>query len=315
MTVDHRATVTGYRNRIARGMVVAGLVGLLSPPVLQAAVPESFVRMDTLTLTAGHATPLALNLPSGETWAQANVAQLVLRTYGRQERLTIPPATVAPAPALTVPHPGPAMLILSAGPGHERGKSDAWQRTPYCAKFYLRVVPDPDAPQAAQVPAPDPGETGKVGQKIEIVPGMAPTTLRVGDHLAVRVYFDNASQTGARVTAYRPDGSTDVQTTRSKGFAVFRITHAGRWLIRYRNVAGDTTYTADLVFQVPGAAEHHADGNLRAGSRTNTSDKTNSRDKTNAGSGTNPGGVSSPGGRSVPGDGPGSRLKSEGEGR
>lgn len=235
--------------------VAATLAVWVVPVCCAAAPPEPFLKLDSLAVTAGAPFRLTLNLPEGESWAEANIAQLVLRTYGRHDQVTIPPAASGKELNASVPLPGPTMLILSAGPAAEKGKSDSWQRTPYCAKYFLRVDPAPDAPPAAATPAPDPGFCGKVGQKIELLPGMSPAALEPGSDMIVRAYYEGEAQEGDAVTAYRPDGTSEIQLTRSKGFANFRITQGGRWLIRYTKVADGEKYTADLVFDVPGGSQ------------------------------------------------------------
>jgi len=195
---------------------------------------------------------LTLALPNSEDWSQANISRLVIWTPGNQKSI-VPdkPAAGLKELSYTFKEPGYAMIILSAGPATAKDTKNAWQRTPYCTKLVLRVGPKEGEPRAQDY-VRDPGLTGKVGQKIEVVPYFSPVHLLTGDDLPVRVYFDNGAQSGATVVAIRPDGSVDTQTSNATGIANFRITLPGRWIIRYqKEVAQEGTYTGELVFEVP----------------------------------------------------------------
>jgi hypothetical protein len=214
--------------------------------------PQPALKADTLTAQVGQPYLMSLKLPNGESWTTANIGRLIVRTFGKQQ--TIPPTPVAGTRdvAHTFTEPGYAMIVLSAGAGSEKGRSDAWQRTTYCAKLVVKVesnggAPPTDKPQVER----DPGLMSKVGQKIEIRPYISPATLLAGDDLPVRAYFDNEKQVGGVIKAIAPDGSIEEQTTNNAGYANFTITQAGRWLIRYEKEAEGMKYVADLIFEVP----------------------------------------------------------------
>ena len=256
------------------GLLACAATGLGDPvapaeesPAPTVAQPTPFLNVDlpgrSLTAEVGTPVELQLRLPTDAAWGtdfgQANLGRLVLRTYGKNQSLLPGGARAGTTSvACRFDEPGYVMLILAAGPAEFKGLSDSWQRTNYCSKVVLRVNPKSGEPSPEQL-ARDPGTGGKLGSKIEVLPYFSPVALTVGADLPVRVYFEGSSQRGAAVTAYRPDGSTETQTSNNTGIANFRINQAGRWIIRYsKTVAeshGDETYIAELVFEVPAPAQ------------------------------------------------------------
>lgn len=247
--------------------------GMERPPRLPTAPTyelRSFLRMDsvrggedTLVATVGEPVKLSLALPGGERWETANIGCFQVRTYGRQELVAPGAADGGGRIDYTFAEPGWALVIFCAGPAGEKGKSDSWQRTPYCTKMIVRIDPDAssgsstDGRREAQPALKDPGITAKVGMKVEILPYMVPSALRFSDeptHLPVRVYWEGMAQKNVGVVAYGPEGARQEATTGSKGIAHLRITRPGRWLIRYTKEVDGVTYTGELVFDVPAAA-------------------------------------------------------------
>ena len=244
-----------------RVMTLAVLwVALAALPAVAAAPPSSILRLstadrsDVLTVRVGQPVSISLDLPGGDGWTEANIGHFVVRTYGRQESVATTPAAGAEHLAYTFKEPGWAMIILSAGPASEKGKSDSWNRTTHCTKLVVRVEPNGvEEPNATAALTRDPGLTAKAGERIEVLPLIAPTRLRLGADLPVRVYLSGSKQAGASVRAFRPDGSIETRTTDAVGTTFFRITQAGRWLIRYEAESEGVAYVGDLVFDVPGA--------------------------------------------------------------
>jgi hypothetical protein len=189
-----------------------------------------------------------LRLPNGENWSQANLGQFIIRAGHLQENLLPAPPKDVDRFSHTFLDGGDVLIALAAGPGTEKGKSDAWERTPWCVKLILREENGEKAPSAPRSTA---SLTAKVGQKIEIVPLIAPTLLRVGHDLPLRVYFNNDKQPNQAVTGWRPNGESETKTTDSVGAATFRITHVGKWLFEYQRVEPEAVYIAQLVFVVP----------------------------------------------------------------
>ncbi len=255
-----RRSGNGPKRMPARASLLPALAGLATLALATAAfaeTPRSSLRLeagdagDTLTVIAGQPVRMHLSLPGKEGWSQANVGHFVVRTYGKQESLSPVPAAGTDYVEYTFDEPGLALIILAVGPASEKGKSDSWQRTTHCTRLIVRVVPDVDAPQDYAALMPDPGLTAKIGDRIEVRPLIAPSSLRVGHHLPVRIYFGGSKQTHVTVAAHRGDRAIETKSTDSVGTTFFSITEPGRWLIRYEESVEGTTYTGDLVFDVP----------------------------------------------------------------
>lgn len=97
-----------------------------------------------------------------------------------------------------------------------------------------------------------------VGLSLEIVPEKDPTALRAGDEFPVRVLRDGAPFAGFPLNAVTAgDKKGETQTTDSAGRATFRLTKAGRWLLRgveaHKSTAPEMNFEAtstSLTFQV-----------------------------------------------------------------
>jgi hypothetical protein len=258
--IDRAVVSAGGNRHPAIVRPVIGVVSILAvallPVTAQAADVESFLRLeaggvtDTLSATVGQPVKIRLTLPGGVRWTEANIGRLVVRTHGVQRRVAPTPAAGTDFLQYTFSEPGSAIMILAAGPPEQKGKSDSWQRTTYCTKLFIRVKADGDAAGAAR----DPGQTAKAGTRIELLPLIAPTTLRVGDDIPVRAYFNAGGQKGVIVAAHRPDGSTEEKKTDSVGTTHFRINVPGKWIVRYEHKADATTYIGEVVFEVPAEA-------------------------------------------------------------
>jgi hypothetical protein len=206
-------------------------------------------QTDTLAVSVNEPIRFQLFLPGGEHWSTANIGSFIIRTSSVQEMIDASDLPASSSIEKRFTETGDTLVALSAGPASEKGKSDSWERTTCCSKLFVRVG-------AKDVPAITAGRQGhaaltaKLGQRIELVPLIAPTSLQLGDDLPVRAFFDNGKMSDATVTAYRPDGRTDVRRTDKVGAAVFRIVAPGRWQIRLEHNDADTTYTAELLFDV-----------------------------------------------------------------
>ena len=207
---------------------------------------------DALHAVAGEPIRMQLNLPGNPRWTEANIGHFIVRSGGVQRRVSPMPKPGTRYIEHTFTDPGWVLIVLDAGPAETANKSDSWQRTTHCTKMIFRVD-DPAGNIASMAHGSAAGLTSKVGGKIEILPLASPPRLRVGSHLPLRAYFENSSRENARIFAHRPDGSVDTTTTGAYGMARFVITMPGRWLIRFQETAEDTTYTADLVFDVSAA--------------------------------------------------------------
>lgn len=103
-----------------------------------------------------------------------------------------------------------------------------------------------------------------IGQKIEIVPLVNPYTFKVGDSIQVQVLFDGKPlQNGLISGTYagftdKPDTYAQGVRTDKHGKAVFRLTHAGPWMVRIVHMvplqnspdADWESFWASLTFEV-----------------------------------------------------------------
>lgn len=244
------------RSRRANGERLTGLLmTLICATVAAADAPQSYLKLndDTLRVTAGKPVRITIQIPGGETWTQANVAQLQVRTFGKTETITPDPNAATNELTYRFEEPGYAMIILAAGSAASKGHTDSVSRTPYCSKFLIRV----DTAGADELAVPptlkSPGLTAKVGMKVEVSPYIDPLSFTAQDvqrgaDLPVRVYFEGTAQKNAEVTAYGPGGTQQTRRTDAKGLAHFKINGSGRWIVRYQHVADRVLYTGDLVF-------------------------------------------------------------------
>ncbi|MCG3130765.1 MAG: hypothetical protein FLDDKLPJ_01537 [Phycisphaerae bacterium] len=209
------------------------------------------VRADRLATTVGQPITLSLALPDDATWAEANVGQFIVRQSGGQ-RTVETDAAASRELVLVFEQPGYALVAVGVGSASQKGFRDSWQRTTHCTKFIVRVS---DGSRKATPPGT--GLTAKVGGKAEIVPLMDPTRMSSGDDLPVRCYLEGDKLVGQPVTAIAPDGTLQSGNTDAVGATHFRVTHAGRWTVRFEREVEGVTYTAELIFDVPapGVAE------------------------------------------------------------
>lgn len=228
---------------------------LICTSVAAADAPQAYLKLndDTLRVTAGEPVRMTIRIPSGETWAQANVAQLQVRTFGKTETITVDPNAATNELIYQFEEPGFAMIIFAAGSAASKGHTDSVSRTPYCSKLLVRID-SADATELGDPPAlKSPGLTAKVGMKVEISPYIDPLSftreaVERGADLPVRVYFEGAAQKNAKVTAYGPGGTQQTRTTDAKGIARFKVNRTGRWIVRYQHDIGGVLYTGDLIF-------------------------------------------------------------------
>lgn len=230
------------------------------------------MQLSTLSPTAGEPVEVRLNLPTGENWADANVGAFFVRQGTEQWSVPIEPVEGGDVILLTFVRPGTALVVLSVGRAEDRGFSDSWQRTPYCSKAVVRVQPGDDPARAG--PTVGDGVTGKVGHKIEILPLAHPATLRVGDHLPVRVYYEGGKRKGVAVRASvkkmgveTPVAVNAMRPTDSVGTTWFELAHQGQWRLSWSEEVDGVTHTAELVFEIAANAEGEQKANANGGQR------------------------------------------------
>lgn len=210
---------------------------------------QAEARRDTLEIPLGTRAEFKLNADLTAQWSAVNVGPCVVRSTGRQDLVTFRLAESEIVASHRFDEPGWSLAAFSWGPAAERGKSDSWQRVTHCVKLIVHVLPDTNRSATAPESA-DPGFAARIGQKFEIVPFVPPPALTPGSDLPVRVYADLEKAPNVSVSAFGPDGSEQRMVTDASGITHFRITQAGRWLIRYETVRDLTGCTAELVFDV-----------------------------------------------------------------
>jgi len=240
------------------------LVGWLALPAVVPAGVEPVLKASSLTAVAGEPIRLTLKLPTGESWADAHIGRAVIRTHGRQDQINTKPVGDADYVEVTVPKPGLALIIVDVGPASQKARKDAWPRTTHCTKLVVRVAPKEGGPKPSWRTS-NPGITAKAGNELEVLPYIDPSTLRPGDDLPVRVYYEGAKQPGETVTAYGPKGAKVTAVSDSVGIATLMdIPTAGRWVVRYEKTRNGMDYVADLVFDLA-APKATADGKAQKG--------------------------------------------------
>ena len=235
-------------------------------PSVEPSATESFLELqtgvraaDNLTAVAGKPVRLSLNLPTGENFSEANIGQLMFRSYARQEHRAEAAATAGDTMTYTFDRPGYALIVLCAGPASMKDSSDSWQRTTYNTKLVLKVEPDPERAAREPVPFRDGGVTAKVGMKVEVMPLMAPYSIAVppakgdegGFYFPVRVYWEGSKEKHVTIHALGPGDAHSTAETDGQGIANIRLTEPGRWIIRHQKKVDGVLYTGDLVFDAP----------------------------------------------------------------
>lgn len=91
-----------------------------------------------------------------------------------------------------------------------------------------------------------------VGMALEIVPETDPTALTAGDELAVRVLNNGAPFSGFSLNAVAAgEGKGETKKTDNAGRVTFRLSKAGRWLLRGTNIrkanSADVDWESDFA--------------------------------------------------------------------
>lgn len=184
--------------------------------------------------------PLSFKLGDQRGFHQVFLDRFIARTPdGNQISLDVDSKTGAITH--TFPNAGATLLCACFGPKEIAAYSNAWERVTRCTKILLEV---------GGSRAGDAGELSKVGSPLEILPIMSPLGLRVGDELPVRAYVDLAKAADLPIQAYRPDGSVVTVPTDKNAVATFKITHAGRWTLRFEQGSKGAERMAEFVFQI-----------------------------------------------------------------
>jgi hypothetical protein len=195
--------------------------------------------------------------------------RLVVRSRGAQE--WVPPTTAEPGASLvwrfTPPVEGTYIFAATIEPPD----TDAGPASDRYEKLFLRAAPrDAEVRDALQ---PSPSATAAFGHRLELVPVVDPTCVRVGDDLPVRVKFDGDDLAAAVVTVRRDgrdgevanheqpggrDARSAVLHSNASGTINLRVTGPGIWILSVEHLAaGDPKidepprrYVATMAFAV-----------------------------------------------------------------
>lgn len=212
------------------------------PPVI------GVVKVDRLVAQVGVPFEIPLAMPDGAGWKEVNVARIMVREGEGQRDLTLP--ADADALKITFEKPGYALVALDVGPAAARNQPDSWRQVTHCVKLVIRVegnAPTTQTPEPLQTTA----IAAKLGSRIEILPLIDPTRLRVGNDLPVRVYLDGDKVAEAPIAAVGPDGKVREAVTDRVGSTHVRIDLSGRWRFIFEIESEGLTRRAELIFEVP----------------------------------------------------------------
>jgi hypothetical protein len=212
--------------------------------------PEPFLTVRTpnkapsLRAQPGKPMSFELALPGLLRWVDASVARFVVRLPGGVQDTVPVDQKATQAITYTFPTPGPAMLMLCAGP-KTGDQGDAFATATHCSKVIVDVA------------GAKPGEggddfLGETGLPLDVVPLIAPPRLGVGSELPVSFHYMGEEEGGIEVAALRPDGTVDRQVTSRSGVAHFQLTQPGRWVVRFARVAPEGERVGELVFEIAG---------------------------------------------------------------
>ncbi len=244
--------MTRYRRIITILLWTWGSIAWASVSMADGPRVESSLGVSTFRPVAGEEVRIELDLATGEDWRRANIGRLIARAGARQWTIPAAPRSGETFLRVRFDDPGPVLLVLSAGGEAEKGRSDSWRRTTYCTKVVFDVGGG-DEDGAVSVSG---GITGKVGERVEVLPLVDPTRIGVGDDLPVRVYYEGHKLVDTAVSSYArggDSGSGDPRSTKrsdSAGMAWFKIDRVGHWLIRFEHMAEGVRYVGELRFEV-----------------------------------------------------------------
>jgi hypothetical protein len=231
-------------------VMVLGL-GLLAPAgraVEGPGEPAVEITRVAVKASAGHRDArLTLSAAIAPSWNEANVAFMVLRSYGRQNAVKTAAARGRELD-VALPGSGCSLLVADLGGSEDRGFADSWRRTRRSVKAVLcQESGDPaidleSRRRAAGV------FLARAGTRDEVRPLANPATTRPGSDLPLRLYADGRLAAGVEVIAEGPRGAVSHAVSDAHGFASVSLPAAGPWRVYFR--PGEDR-VAELLFEVP----------------------------------------------------------------
>jgi hypothetical protein len=190
---------------------------------------------------------LTLSAAIAPSWQEANVAFIVLRSYGRQKGVETAAARGRELD-VALPGSGCSLLVADLGRGEDRGFADSWRRSLRSVKAVLcqdRGDPAIDLESRRRAAAVF---MARAGTRDEVRPLANPATTRPGSDLPLRLYADGRLATGVEVIAEGPRGAASRAVSDANGFASVSLSAAGPWRVYFR--PGEDR-VAELLFDVP----------------------------------------------------------------
>jgi uncharacterized GH25 family protein len=258
------------------------VIGILSPAVSLA--HTLYIQSSRHQVAEGKRSPLFFcyghRVPVDDGVRAKKLKKVEVRRPGGQiEQVSIRPVTSLHSYMVKYDKPGTYVLSAETSPGYytvyidKRGrerhalkpKSDVMDKAQIIEKsFYSKQF------SKTYVVCEKPSEKfpARIGQKLELVPDRDTTTLKAGDTLELKVYFNDKPYQGAGSWDATYNGfSTESENffysksqVSGPGFKVF-IPRPGRWYLRYfiktpakgkdREQYNQEKNTATLVFEIP----------------------------------------------------------------
>ena len=186
---------------------------------------------------------LRLRLPPelGETWSEASIGRLQVRTARKQVALDGERLPKSRSLEVTLEGKSCSLVQVDLGAPSAGERSDAWQLATRCTKIVACARTSRRSRQRSSAVV-----TAKTGSRIEIRPLLNPAVLVPGSDLPVRLYFEGESVPAGRVEAVAGSGARQAAISDRVGIAFLRIPVAGDWTVRFSHRGT----TAELVFDV-----------------------------------------------------------------
>jgi uncharacterized GH25 family protein len=270
--------VDAPRRRTALGVVVLGLAATMFAATY-ASAHDFWLQPSSFRVSPGQSVSISMQVGHGQArqrWAVSNDRVLMLRRTGPDGATDLKPALRQAGEAdLALPFPAPGVQVLSMASSHAQSELLAIRFNDYLKEEGLTpAMRVRDAQRQTNAPgreiysrrakslvlvgpsgaADDARVTRPLGLTLEIVPDRNPYTLKPGEGLPVRVFYEGRTLPGATVKLTNLDFDMKplaTKTTDAAGRAVFDVPRSGRWLLNVvwtRPIKGDPRGDFDTTF-------------------------------------------------------------------
>jgi len=280
--------MTSFGQRTLNSCYTTGLIFFLVWLFLPAAAPghSLFIQSSRYQVDEGKASPLFFcyghHIPVDDGLRAEKLNSIRVRTpNGNLREMAIRNETSLHAYMVTYDAPGTYALFAESNPGYytvyidkkgrERQTIKAKNAIADNAERVLKSLYSKQYTKTYVVcGTPSPDFPARLGQTLELVPVKDISTLKAGDVLELKVYFNGKPYTGqgtwdATYNGFSTESEDNFHNkTIIKGDTVrVRVPNGGRWFVRYfikSDAQGDDAkqytqmkHTATLVFQIPNA--------------------------------------------------------------